>query len=198
MIQNNPEKVKRGQSYLLNGETVWIERQMSKTEALVCFNEARGLEDRYETVKILELKPVKKSGSSIQAKPKKQTEKEKTDTQLMNEFFLSLHDKIPFNCTECGKPLYAINNFAKRAVCCHIIPKSLFPSVARNEDNIIFMGPGVLGICHDHDTYDSSVEKRVKMKVYPLALEKFNKFKHLLNDKDYIDACDYLGIDWQR
>lgn len=194
MIQSNNARLKAGTEFTYNGEQVWIEHDQENGSVSVCWSKSRGLNDYYEVVSKEDLKPVKVVRTPISNKPKKLTEKDKTDKQLMDMFYLSLHDKIPFACNECHKPLYAMNNFAKRSVSCHIIPKSLFPSVSTVEDNIIYMGVHYLGICDHHTLWDSCIENRVKMKVYQNAIHQFYNFRHLLNDEDLINAYKYLGL----
>lgn len=187
-------KLKRGQQFIYNGQTVYIELEKSFGNVLVCDNEERRLEDTYFEVKRSELEPMNKARTSIQAKPKVLTKSEKVSKDGLNEFFDRIALKIPFNCQECRRPLYAMNKFARRSVSCHILPKSQFPSIATNEDNILFMGADLLGICRCHDTFDSNIESRIRMKIYPIALKQFTKFRHLLTDKELIKACKYLNI----
>lgn len=199
MIQNYRDKVKRGQSYLLDGVTVWVERQTSKMEAMVCFNEARGLEDEYKNVKIADLKPTKKTGSSIKQVVKPVSKDEREYRESLNEFFDRVSLKIPFRCENCSKPLYAYNKKAKRSVCCHLLPKSIFKSIATDEANIVFMGADFIGCpCSCHDQYDSNADKRSTMPIYTVALHRFEtdlKFK--LTPQELKQAFTYLKIEWQ-
>lgn len=179
---------------LYNGISVWIERDRQDGTALIRIGKD---EPVFEDVDVKYLKPIKKVGPSIASKPKVLTEKEKTETQLLNEFFIEISLTMPYNCKECGKPLYAKNKFAKRCVSAHILPKAIFPSIATNKNNIFFLGTSIIGICHCHDTWDSTADKRSKMKVYQLALERFELLKPFLNDKEIIQAYTYLNLEWK-
>lgn len=196
MIQSKSTKLKRGVELSLNGTSVWVELDSGGDCVFVCWQKTRDVTkgDVFEWVVREELKPEAKARQGIQAKPKTLSKDEKVSKSGLNDFFDLMADKIPFNCQECFKPLYAHNKFAKRAVCCHIIPKSLFPTVATVEDNILFMGCDLLGVCNCHSIFDSNIENRIKMKIYPTALRQFNKFRHLLTDKELIKACKYLNI----
>lgn len=188
------QKLKRGVPMIYNGQTVYIELEKSFGNVLVCDNEERRLEDAYFEVKRSELEPMNKARTGIQSKPKTLTKSEKVSKDGLNEFFDRMSLKMPFNCMNCMKPLYAHNKFAKRTVCAHIIEKSKFPSVADLESNILFLGADLLGICDCHDRWDSNIETRIKMKVYPLALKRFELFKHFLTDKELQKAGKYLNI----
>lgn len=123
--------------------------------------------------------------TSIKRKPLKQKDEYKG-------FFESL--TIPERCEECNQVLLAFNNFGRRCVSAHILPKSTFKSVAKHPDNILFLGSGILGGCRCHDTYDSCIENRKSMRVYETALSRLEGFKHLLTDKEIVMAEKYLGL----
>lgn len=194
MIQRVSAKLKRGVQMFYNGQPVWIELEQQFGNVLVCDNEERELTDNYFSVKRSELEAINKPHTTIKSKPKTLTKSEKVSKDTMNEFFDKMATKIPFNCMNCMKPLYAHNKFAKRSVCAHIIEKSKFPFVADLEENILFLGSDLLGICDCHDSWDRNIETRIKMKVYPLALKRFELFKHLLTDKELNKAAKYLNI----
>lgn len=91
--------------------------------------------------------------------------------------------------------MYAFTKPAKRASCAHILAKSKYPSIAKNTDNIIFLGCDVFGAsCYCHSTFDQSVEKRVKMPIYETVLKRFELLKPFLSDKEIIMAEEDLGI----
>lgn len=139
-----------------------------------------------------ELKLVTKGKTPISKAQKKLTEKEKSDKQLMNEFFDSLDCTI--YCQECEVPLIAYTKFGKRSCCAHIVEKSTIESVKRNHYNIMFLGAAYLGGCMCHDLWDSNIESRMKMKIYPKALKQFELFKHNLTSAELIKCYEYLGI----
>jgi hypothetical protein len=192
-------KIKSGTAFtLITGEPVWMEHDKQDGTATVCFNQKRELTDYYEVVKISDLKPLKQGRTPISSKPKRLNEKEKTEKQLLNEFYNEIGLTMSFLCQECNQPLHAFNKFARRSCAAHILSKSDFPSIATNKDNIIFLGAGFLGGCHCHDAFDiQGAEHRSKMKVYPLCLQRFEKLKQYLNDKEINKARTYLNIKYQ-
>lgn len=185
-------KVRRGQTYIHNGQQIWIENQKNSLVALACDAESRELTDNYFDVRLSQLQPVKKGRLGIQTKPVSKVKR--TEKQIMNEFFESLYDKMPFLCSECGKPFHALTSMAKKSTCAHILPKANFDSIKTNPDNIMYLGASYIGQCGCHDVWDTSVEKRVKMKVYPHALIQFQKLIPHLTDTELIAAYEYLGI----
>ena len=146
----------------------------------------------YESFSPDELKLITKGKTPISKAPKKLTEKEKTDKQLMNDFFDSL-DCPPY-CENCNAPLIAYTTFGKRSCCAHIVPKSIIESVKRHPANIMFLGAGYLGGCDCHGIFDSSIDARKGMKIYPTALRRFELFKDDLTSSELITAYEYLGI----
>lgn len=190
-------KIKRGTELSLNGTSVWCDLDSGGDCVFICYQKTRDVtkHDEFEWIPKADLKPAKKTGSTINNKPKKLTVKEKTDKELMNEFFLSLHPYIPFNCQNCNKPLYAYTNWAKRCISGHILPKAQFESVAIIKDNIMFLGSSLLCICTCHNLWDDKgAEERKAMPVYQQAIDQFYTYQHRLNDKDLIDAYEYLGL----
>jgi hypothetical protein len=187
-------KLKRGTSHNYNGQTVFVEIDKG-SEVLVCDNELRRLEDNYFTVKKSELKPISKARTGIVSKPKKLTDQEKAKQGDINDFFDKMAESMPYNCQGCHKPLYAFTKKMKRCVTSHILPKAVFESVATEPDNILFLGTSLLGVCECHNRWDDKgAEDRAKLPFYNLALERFEKFKHLLTDKELIQAYKYLNI----
>lgn len=188
-------KPKRGHAYLLNGNQVWLYLIRSPNTYIVCDSQQFEPGANYTPINPESLVEAREIRQGINTKPKKPTDKEKTATQLLNDFFDEMANRMPFNCENCGKPLYANTKWWKRCCTAHILPKSDFPEVETNPDNIIFLGSSLLGICTCHNTFDQSIEKRKSMKVYKTALKRFRKFEHLLDDPKLIKAHKYLGID---
>ncbi len=198
-IARKSTKLKRGEEYLYNGEHVWVELQKSASEVLVCWSQGRDLSDRYDTVKIADLKPVNGSRGTIKQVVKPVSSEERKRRETLDEFFDRMGLKIPFHCQNCGKPLYAYSKKAKRSVSAHIFPKSIFKSIETDENNLLFMGADYIGCpCNCHDRWDSNSDIRVTMPIYQEALARFEtdlKFK--MNPEELKQAFTYLKIEWQ-
>src|ERR1043166_1084033 len=85
-------------------------------------------------------------------------------------------------CAECYAP---IPFFLRHSSIAHVLPKNEmygFPSVATHEENFIELGPGA--VCGCHVKYDLSWLSASKMKVWPLALEKFKKIEPFIADEE--------------
>lgn len=146
-----------------------------------------------------DLEPVKDMfSSSIHRRPKELTDEEKTDTQKLNEFYRQQALIMPYNCENCGKPLYASTAKFKRGVTAHILPKAEFESIKTNPLNVFFLGWALIGVCTCHDDWDrKGAKNRTTMKVYPEALERFEKMKPEMTGHEIVKAHTYLNIEWQ-
>lgn len=171
---------------------IWLDKQ----DGVVMVSYSPDFDDIFPA-SIADLKPVNKGRSTISSKPKVLNDKEKTDKQKMDEFYSRIALRMPYECENCGQKLQAFNKFAKRSCAAHILEKCNFPSIAMNEDNILFLGAGFLGGCQCHNLYDSNVEARSKMKVFQIALNRFEKLKQYLTDKELIKAYTYLNLEWK-
>lgn len=82
--------------------------------------------------------------------------------------------KKPY-CWECGD---FISPQDYRSATAHIFMKSTFPSVASNEFNYLVLGArcGCHNLSHRLDTFS-------KMKVFPVAVNRFMKFGNLITEK---------------
>lgn len=75
-------------------------------------------------------------------------------------------------CDECGAIIATWKyRFAKAAVA-HILSAELFPSVAVHDLNSLYLGAA----CGCHTKWDKNWESARNMKVFPVALERFNLF----------------------
>lgn len=93
------------------------------------------------------------------------------DFAKLQKFFAEAAKVISLKpyCMECGK---VISQPFYRAATAHILPKRKeygFPSIACHPDNFLILGAS----CGCHSRYDRSWEDAAKMKVFPLAIEKF-------------------------
>lgn len=188
-------KYKAGNKVIYQGKEVFVSStKRSDNKIVICDDENLQTGFSYEPVYPYELSPVSKLRQGISTKP--QSSYKRGELGDMTAFFDSMADKVPFNCINCGKPLYAFTKKAKRCVTCHILPKAQFKSLATDPDNILFMGCDFIGSpCDDHTRWDYSVDNRKKMPVYKIALRRFNEIlRHKLTDSEVIKALDYLGI----
>lgn len=108
----------------------------------------------------------------------------------MDAFWLAAEQELakhPY-CMECGAfiPAYETINdetgkvFLRgyRAATAHIFPKAIFPSVKAHYLNRLLLGAdcGCHNKTHRLDTFS-------EMKVFPMAVNNFNQFKHLITEK---------------
>lgn len=190
----NEPKPKRGKEYILNGQTLYLNNIRPDGLYLLCDSKSMGIMDTYTIHEKESLREAKKHLKCQVFKRPKISDEQKSQKEEMRAFFKSL--EVPFNCSECGKPLYAYGEFAKRCVSAHILPKNSFESVKMCADNIVYLGCDlVAGVCNCHAFYDYSVENRVTMKIYPEIVERFKaKLRPQLTGKEIEDALDYLGL----
>lgn len=134
-------------------------------------------------------KPISSSSSKVDNSATKEQK------AALNVFFASESLIIPPACENCLKPLKLNNAFERRSVIAHILPKSDksgFPTVATHLKNRMFLGKW----CGCHGNWDNKdAAARQKMNCYPLAIERFRKFEHLLTGHEHNKALKYLGLD---
>ncbi|HMI01617.1 MAG TPA: hypothetical protein VK541_04000 [Pedobacter sp.] len=82
---------------------------------------------------------------------------------------------MPYGCENCGDKLIRNAVWGSKAYVAHIVPKRFFESVMLHPLNRVFL-------CIDcHTKFDNSLSREVEaMPVYPLAVERFNLFKHMI------------------
>jgi hypothetical protein len=192
-IQLTPDlKLKKPTSVILMGEEVTV------------FHHERGsshcvieLPDGTSKVAALcDLELVGKQRTAIASGKKALTPEQATEKQQLNAFFSLMAEIAPFKCMNCGKFMFAVNKAAIRAITCHIVPKSIFPELATDPDNVVFMGVYAFGSeCDHHAIWDYSVENRVKMAIYPLVIKRYyEKLRDKLSEAKQQLADEYLGI----
>lgn len=100
----------------------------------------------------------------------------------MNFWYAARIKELSGFCQECGTRLPLHNPRYARACVAHILPKrdNLFPSVKSHPLNYIELGP----FCGCHGKYDKSWDDAIKMRVWPLAVERFKQFMHLIASKE--------------
>lgn len=83
-------------------------------------------------------------------------------------------------CEECGAPIPKWGDPVFLLACqAHIVPKEHFGSVAAELQNHLTLGAS----CGCHNKYDLSWHSARTMKVWPVALERFRTFAHLIQDR---------------
>lgn len=84
-------------------------------------------------------------------------------------------------CENCGTILYPYDYKVAKSCQAHILPKKdkQFPSVSTDINNRMLLG-GLHQSCKCHDQYDSNWMNAVTMNIFPIALERFQLFKHKL------------------
>lgn len=129
-------------------------------------------------------------GKQSVVKMAKTSRKNEIKKQL-NVYFASQALVFPARCENCGEYL---DQSEKRSQTCHILPKSIFKTVATHPANKIFMC--CFSGCYGHAKFDDGDSKtRMSMPVYSLAVERFKSFENDLYLKDKIRAYKYLGLD---
>lgn len=185
-------KLKRGTKLIIieTGEIVKLNRIKENGEYFCEFGNGA-----FESFALNELKEFQKSKTPISKEPKQLTPTQAQNKAIRNDFFAEVTKDMPFNCMNCKKPLYAFTKWSKRCCAAHILPKSKFPSIAENKDNIVFMGVDLIaGVCNCHTEYDSSVEKRTQMPIYNLVLKRYHQLMQHLTEREIVMANDYLGL----
>lgn len=177
---------------------VYLERVVDLENYFVSDDPNRSFKSNFHHVPAADLKQSINARTPISQAPKAISAAKKSLKDELNDFFAHMALKMPHRCMNCDEPLFAFNQFAKRCVSAHILPKSEFTSVATNELNIIFLGAAILCKCSCHDDWDGKgSDHRKRMAIYKVAIKRFDQFKHLLTQPELIKAYTYLGIKWQ-
>lgn len=185
----NKPKNKRGKQFFIveTGELVTLNRIKENGQYFCDYPNGN-----YASFDLSDLREVKQNKvSSIGNKPKKLTGGQKIEKKALNVFFANEILQMPFNCENCSLPLYAYTSFEKRCTIAHILEKKKFKSISTHPQNKLFLC--AKGGCHAK--FDNSTAKeRSQMKVYNLAIERYNKIKSLLTPSEMVYAEKYLNI----
>ena len=112
------------------------------------------------------------------------------ELELWYDNIAKIIDKNPY-CWNCGA---FIPKSFYRAATAHVIPKRRvygFPSVKTHESNYLILGAG----CGCHGKYDTCWEYASKMKIWPIAVERFKAIYpfiykgELKNIPELLNAC---------
>lgn len=105
---------------------------------------------------------------------------------LLDTFYTEKRRKMTGKCIECGAKTNVEDDKYYRWSICHIVPKSLVPSVATNLENWI-------ELCQNcHEEFDNTFEKAANMKCFEEAKRKFELFKHLIPADELRKVSHYL------
>ncbi len=137
----------------------------------------------YNTIISEEVKPKQKRISPISKKKQQELLESKGVVSELDLFFDKVRELELGGgclCENCNISVRnALNSkdiWVWRGCIAHVALKSKFRSVACNINNYILL------CLNCHATFDSTHEKQSNMKVFPLAKERFNKFKHLITE----------------
>lgn len=129
--------------------------------------------------------PTKKERKPIAKKSAKKIAEEKAvkveweDTELQ-KWYAAIMEREEGRCWETGERINKEDKFGWQGSIAHVLPKSLFPSVATHPLNymILKMWGGT------HGNYDASWERAAKMKVWPHAVKIINILYPLLTPEE--------------
>lgn len=105
---------------------------------------------------------------------------QKQDVQRMvlqpslRQWYLDAVEQSSWICENCEAPIPAFSEEARFSAQAHILPKSIFSSVATHPMNRLHLG-NQYG-CGCHNLYDLSFHHAGSMPVFSLALERFTLF----------------------
>jgi len=141
----------------------------------------------YNTIISEEVKPKRNFISPISKKKQQALLESKGEANPLDIWFGERRKEALENavCENCGASVFwwleSEDNKVRRSVHGHIIPKSKFPSCATHPLNhVLLCGVGSQNCCHQ--SFDSTHDIQTRMVVFPLAKERFNKFKHLITE----------------
>lgn len=133
------------------------------------------------------VKPLSGSNEKVVGRPLDVKKVRPTHDYDALKAYFEYHSTKKWNptCENCGYPLQDMN----KKNCAHIVPKSIFKSVATNLDNEMDLcttfdrEDGKTG-CHEQ--YDSSWTTAKRMPVFEIAKSRFEKFRHLIEEQHKI------------
>jgi hypothetical protein len=96
-------------------------------------------------------------------------------------------------CEECGVNCHSSDAKYQRAAQAHLLPKSLFPSVATHDLNHKTLGPS----CGCHNKYDVSWKSASKMKIWKSALQQIFQLIPLLPQEEYKKLPDVIRDEYE-
>lgn len=97
-------------------------------------------------------------------------------TQADLDMLAFYRNRIPLmsgRCEECDARILVMNYRFAKAALAHILPKEYFLSVRTNPFNLLELGAN----CGCHTRWDKNWESAARMKVFPIAFERFLSFE---------------------
>lgn len=104
---------------------------------------------------------------------------------LWFKYQMTVNKKI---CSNCGASLEHYSENDWKGSQHHIVDKALCPSVAAHPQNHLVLGRW----CMCHNQWHTSFDNSSKMKVFPLAKEKFKLFKNDIAEDELSKVNPYL------
>lgn len=123
---------------------------------------------------------------------KKRESRSLGSSELQKYYSFHIVESPVFFCENCGDAVSLSNFDFAVSHQAHIIPKSIFKSVASILDNhLVLCGKGTANQCHAE--YDSNWEKASRMPVMQLAIVRFTTFMHLIdaNERRHLPPIFY-------
>jgi 5-methylcytosine-specific restriction endonuclease McrA len=176
---------KRGAQFTHQGKTVYLNNIKSNGLYLVSSDPKLGLDAEYYEVDADDLR---KAFKVVRPIGKGKPSKEKLDkAKQVAKFFEEQIPRIPGCCENCKNPFGFVPEYKLKWLMAHICPKRSIESVMCEPENLMF-------VCYDcHAQYDKMLSSEIKlMPAYPLIVQRFERFKHLIPREEYKSLPDYL------
>jgi hypothetical protein len=116
--------------------------------------------------------------------------------QELDIWFKDRMGRLEIKCDNCGATNWwleqnkdtKIGKLKWRSCQAHLLQKRHFKSIMTHPLNGMVMGSGYSGLCHCHDTYDSSWDKASKMNIWDEVVRRFKIMYPLIqpNEQQYI------------
>lgn len=128
------------------------------------------------------------SGNKVQVNEKEQTNTIGKEPTELQKWYSGIMESESGKCWETGASINKNDKRGWHGSICHVLPKSLFPSVATHPMNymILKMWGGT------HGQYDSSWENAAKMKIWTYACKIFNILYPLLTREEKSKLPDII------
>lgn len=151
--------------------------------------------------KVKKRNAVKLAGTKVRNLAKENTEvKAPKGYAELDRFFKERMERCEIKCENCGATNWWLENnkdskFGKlklRSCQAHLMPKRHFKSIQTHPLNAMVLGSGYSGLCHCHDTYDSSWDKASKMNIWDEVVRRFLIMYPLIKPEEHQYIPDVL------